>query len=164
MRGWSGVTCSSGLGSRLCFRFLSTVFLCITHLADSALLRSRWFRRNSESREIPLCGSAILRYLLGGSFMAQIPKACEGCGLCCCNDHDTKWIEVSAEDANRIPIEFLQRGDITPFAMKQTANGRCVCLDDLNRCSIYPLRPTICREVMPGDDLCVVSIKRSARE
>jgi Fe-S-cluster containining protein len=98
-----------------------------------------------------------------GKDMVQIPESCEGCGLCCINDNDTKWIEVSIEDAKRIPVEFLQEGDTEPFAMKQTTDGRCVCLDDQNRCSIYPLRPTICKVVTRADDVCVTSIKRCSR-
>ena len=50
--------------------------------------------------------------------MVRIPENCEGCGLCCSNENDPKWIEVSAQDARRIPGEFLQEGDIEPFAMK----------------------------------------------
>ena len=89
--------------------------------------------------------------------LMKIPNECKGCGACCINK-DSKWIEVNLIDSVRIPGEFLQQGDIEPFAMKQTENGRCVCLDKNNNCSIYDIRPTICRTVQKGDSICLNSL------
>jgi len=88
----------------------------------------------------------------------KLPSKCETCGMCCINKHDSKWIEVSEEDAVFIEKKFLQAGDIKPFAMKQHENGRCVCLDEHNRCSIYENRPKICRTVQMGDEICLKSL------
>ena len=90
--------------------------------------------------------------------MILLPNKCEGCGACCINTKDFKWIEVTLADAARLDHRFLQEGDVQPFAMKQTADGRCVCLDADNRCSIYENRPTICRTVQMGDSICLTSL------
>lgn len=87
----------------------------------------------------------------------KLPIDCKGCGACCLNK-DNKWIEVTLTDSVRIPKEFLQSGDIELFAMKQTENGRCVCLDKDNNCSIYDIRPTICRTVQKSDSICLDSL------
>ena len=89
-----------------------------------------------------------------------IPDKCEGCGLCCINMDDSKWIEVNSYDALVLDQDFLQIGDIATFAMKQDSKGRCTCLDSDNRCSIYANRPSICRTVQRGDDVCRDSIRR----
>jgi len=95
--------------------------------------------------------------LMGNS---QIPSLCEGCGACCVHANDNKWIEVTAQDASLIAPEFLQPGDLEPFAMKQKPNGACVCLGDDQRCTIYETRPSICRAVKRGDSICLTSINR----
>jgi Fe-S-cluster containining protein len=87
-----------------------------------------------------------------------LPIKCETCGACCINKFDSKWVEVSNEDSFYINKEYLQEGDILPFAMKQDEKGRCVCLDKNNRCSIYENRPKICRTVQMGDEICIKSL------
>ncbi len=87
----------------------------------------------------------------------KIPVECKGCGACCINK-DRKWIEVTLTDSIIIPKEFLQPGDIQPFAMKQAEDGRCICLDKYNNCSIYEIRPTICRTVQKEDKICLNSL------
>ena len=90
--------------------------------------------------------------------MILLPNKCEGCGACCISTSDSKWIEVSLTDAARLDNRFLQEGDVQPFAMKQTSDGRCICLDADNRCSVYDARPTICRTVKMGDSVCLASL------
>lgn len=87
-----------------------------------------------------------------------LPTKCETCGACCINKFDSKWIEVSKEDALHINKEYLQNGDILDYAMKQDEKGRCVCLDNNNRCSIYENRPKICKTVQMGDEICIKSL------
>lgn len=89
-----------------------------------------------------------------------VPIDCKGCGACCINS-DSKWIQVTLEDSARIPEKFLQLGDIEPYAMKQTESGRCICLDANNNCTIYNLRPTICRTVEKGSKICADSLDLS---
>jgi uncharacterized protein len=83
---------------------------------------------------------------------------CQYCGACCKHRDDPKWIEVTAEDAKKIPLAWLQVGDIEPFAMRQTDSGRCVAFEwevgKHCRCSIYDIRPSICRKVQPHDEIC----------
>ncbi len=88
----------------------------------------------------------------------NVPEKCEGCGSCCINILDNKWIEVTIEDAENISLELLQKGDIREYAMKQDSKGRCICLDTDNRCKIYDTRPSICREVQNGDGVCIQSL------
>jgi Fe-S-cluster containining protein len=90
--------------------------------------------------------------------MIQVPNKCEGCGACCAHKGDDKWVEVTAHDALHIPDQFLQPGDIEPFAMRQTSDGRCICLGDDKRCLIYENRPAICRAVQRGDSICLTSL------
>ena len=91
-----------------------------------------------------------------------IPAVCKGCGACCINKNDSKWVEVNLLDAINIPEKFLQKGDIERFAMKQTEIGRCICLDNNNNCSIYEDRPSICRVVQKGDSVCLSSLLSNA--
>ncbi len=56
----------------------------------------------------------------------NVPEKCEGCGSCCINILDNKWIEVTIEDAENISLELLQKGDIREYAMKQDNKGRCI--------------------------------------
>ena len=84
---------------------------------------------------------------------------CQRCGACCTNKEDNKWVEVTESDAIRIDPSLLQSGDIETFAMRQREDGCCIALQgDVNslcRCMIYENRPTICRTVQQGDDICL---------
>lgn len=88
--------------------------------------------------------------------MVCVPPPCTECGACCAH-HDPKWVEVTAADASRIPVELLQAGDIQPFALKM-GSGRCAALAGIvgreTACRIYEQRPAICRNVQRGDALC----------
>lgn len=80
---------------------------------------------------------------------------CSRCGLCC-GDTKTKTrhvllIETEAQDiaaqTRQQPGDFcVEVSGSQPYVyeMKKTAEGKCVFLKD-NQCSIYPLRPLICR-------------------
>jgi Fe-S-cluster containining protein len=84
---------------------------------------------------------------------------CKGCGKCCINKKDLKWIEVSAKEALKIPVGLLQEGDIELFAMKQFNNGRCICLWKNNECLIYEDRPEVCRVIQQGSQICKLSLE-----
>lgn len=90
----------------------------------------------------------------------KIPNCLE-CGVCCTHKDDSKWIQVSKDDTHNINREYLNDGDIELFAMKMV-DFRCICLEGLVlkdcKCIIYDNRPTICREVKPGDDVCIESL------
>jgi Fe-S-cluster containining protein len=96
--------------------------------------------------------------------MLELNPDCMTCGVCCSNKQDPKWIEVTEQDAVlKIDLTLLQQGDIETYAMRQ-CNGRCVTLrgnlGERCLCAIYPTRPSICREVQPGSEICLASIAR----
>jgi Fe-S-cluster containining protein len=81
---------------------------------------------------------------------------CVKCGICCSNTTEkTRHILLLSEEAEKIADATKQRvsqfavkiEDKAPYAleMKKTGeDGKCVFLAD-NRCTIYSLRPLICR-------------------
>lgn len=84
---------------------------------------------------------------------------CQTCGACCSNP-DPKWIEVTEDEAEQIPQEFLQPGDIEPYSMYMKGN-RCCCLrgvvGESTYCYIYNKSPGVCKRVQPGDEICELS-------
>ena len=89
----------------------------------------------------------------------KLPK-CQDCGACCACDWDSKWVEVTERDAKRITSSLLQLGDIEEYAMRQTlGNSRCAALvgeiGKATHCSIYSVRPAICRQVTRGGPICL---------
>mgnify|MGYP001375971991 CR=1 FL=1 len=80
---------------------------------------------------------------------------CTKCGICCGDAKEkTRLILLLKAEAEQIakatakPIsEFATKTAKTPYVyeMKKTApEGKCLFLEN-NRCTIYPLRPLICR-------------------
>ena len=96
--------------------------------------------------------------------MKEIKVECRGCGLCCINKADPKWIEVTIKDAETIPFWMLQNGDISLYAMKQDREGRCIALMQNNECKIYSKRPVACRNVGQDSEICLTSISNSQRK
>jgi Fe-S-cluster containining protein len=89
----------------------------------------------------------------------NLPDDCQKCGACCAVQK--VWAEVTEEEAGRIGLPLLQRGDIEPYAMA-TVDGRCIALEGkvLGNCSctIYDKRPQVCRDVERGSLLCLYSL------
>lgn len=86
---------------------------------------------------------------------------CVGCGACC--SRDRRWVEVTVEDAVRLDqTTLLDSGDIEPFAMRVKPDGSCVALKGTigkdASCSLYALRPNICRRVQRGSPLCLYAL------
>ena len=80
---------------------------------------------------------------------------CNGCGLCCGDTkRKTRHILILEAEAKKISswtsrfvLDFsCEIKDKLPYVyeMKKTSEGKCVFLKG-NQCSIYPLRPLICR-------------------
>jgi Fe-S-cluster containining protein len=80
---------------------------------------------------------------------------CSKCGLCCGDTREkTRHILLLASEANLISTKtFLPKQEFaketmgkTPYCyeMKKADEGKCVFLKE-NQCSIYDLRPLICR-------------------
>ena len=86
---------------------------------------------------------------------------CQACGACCACEPD--WprfsLETEAELA-RIP-EALVADDLS--GMRWTGT-RCAGLaGDVGKataCTIYAVRPHVCRDCMPGDDACTTARAR----
>jgi uncharacterized protein len=86
---------------------------------------------------------------------------CQACGACC--DYSPLWPRFSLEseeEIGRIPAEYIARDE---GGMRCTGN-RCVALDGVIKgrvaCTIYDVRPHVCRACMPGDDACLMARER----
>lgn len=95
---------------------------------------------------------------------------CQACGACCVNlpsNHEVgfdTWVEIAPED------EILERADLHKKHVMYDAegvphlrlapDGRCLALrgalGDRVSCGIYHARPSPCRTVQPGDNLCLL--------
>ena len=88
-------------------------------------------------------------------------KICQACGACCAYSAD--WprfaLETQAE-FEAIPREYV---DDARGTMRCTGN-RCDALaGDIGiatACTVYAVRPEVCRSCQPGDDSCVVARAR----
>jgi Fe-S-cluster containining protein len=81
--------------------------------------------------------------------------ACTGCGRCCTGPGSNYVVEVTRAEQRRIQQHlglswpwfrrrYVFRYDDETESLKMP-KGRCVFLDDANRCRIYPVRPLQCR-------------------
>ena len=74
---------------------------------------------------------------------------CTGCGACCRHFRISFYQgELDTQPGGFVPADLTQ--SLTPFlaCMKGTekGEGRCIALQDDNRCGIYEHRPSPCRE------------------
>jgi hypothetical protein len=81
--------------------------------------------------------------------------SCQACGACCAYSHT--WPRFSMESESeiaRIP-GHLVAADLS--GMRCTGN-RCAALigpvGEWTACTIYVVRPAVCRDCVPGDDAC----------
>jgi Fe-S-cluster containining protein len=91
---------------------------------------------------------------------------CRTCGACCINppsnrDNDFHWwVELAPSDPLTARADLVIRDPDGVPHLRLAADGRCVALEGTpNRdvtCSIYSDRPSPCRQVQPGDDLCLL--------
>jgi uncharacterized protein len=89
---------------------------------------------------------------------SESKHVCQACGACCSYSDD--WPRFTTEDdaaLNRIPLELVND---TLSGMRCEGN-RCVALNgEVGRataCTIYDLRPEVCRTCMPGDPECAIA-------
>ena len=80
---------------------------------------------------------------------------CQACGACCSFSAD--WPRFSLEDdaaLDRIPRAFVDDS----LGRMRCEGDRCAALvGDVGvatSCSIYAVRPDVCRACVPGDDAC----------
>ena len=90
--------------------------------------------------------------------MAEI---CEACGACCAYSADwPRFALETQEQFEAIPREYVDdaRGTM------RCVGDRCSALHgDVGiaaACTIYPLRPEVCRACQPGDDSCTLARRR----
>ena len=86
---------------------------------------------------------------------------CQACGACC--DYSPLWPRFSLESEAEIaliPTDYIARDE---GGMRCTGN-RCVALAGVIKervaCTIYAVRPHVCRACMPGDDACHMARER----
>jgi Fe-S-cluster containining protein len=87
---------------------------------------------------------------------------CQACGACCA--HSREWPRFTLEDdadIDRIPAALIDDSQ----ARMRCEGERCAALSGeigaATACTIYDVRPLVCRDCLPGDDAC--SIARAAR-
>ncbi|UCI22510.1 YkgJ family cysteine cluster protein [Mesorhizobium sp. B2-1-8] len=83
---------------------------------------------------------------------------CQSCGACC--SYSAEWPRFSTEDdtqLDRIPAKFVA-ADLSGM---RCDGVRCSALSGevgkSTACTIYELRPDVCRACMPGDDECLMA-------
>jgi len=87
---------------------------------------------------------------------------CTTCGACCA--HDASWPRFTYEDD--AALDRLPPGLVNDTLSGMRCNGtRCAALVGTvgveTSCSIYALRPDVCRDCQPGDEAC--NMAREAR-
>ena len=94
------------------------------------------------------------------------PSPCQACGACCAHDPSWPRFSLEAEEDLAIIPDALVAADKSGMAWKLVGSeGRCAALTgDIGKavaCSIYGLRPDVCRACQPGDPEC--NIARAGR-
>ena len=90
--------------------------------------------------------------------MSQIPLtnlpidpniSCSNCAACCCQ------LEVLLLTDTGVPERFISTDEWGGETMLRLDDGWCAALDrDTMRCTIYEVRPLVCREFATGSPEC----------
>lgn len=90
---------------------------------------------------------------------------CQGCGACC--DYSENWPRFSTEEDAALDL-------IPPALVNDRGSGmrcdgeRCAALTgkigEATSCSIYAVRPEVCRTCMPGDAECTMARRKFGLE
>lgn len=77
--------------------------------------------------------------------------SCVSCKACCCR---LEVLLLAGDD--EVPAAFIARDEWGGEVMRRLDDGWCVALDrGTMMCSIYAVRPLICREYALGDHDCL---------
>lgn len=86
---------------------------------------------------------------------------CMKCGACCAYWHNIPVREKEVKDIDKRLKIYLKPSPLEPrgLSMKSVeGTKRCVGLEGIVgqsvKCSIYDIRPPVCRRFEPGSDLC----------
>ena len=75
---------------------------------------------------------------------------CSDCQACCCRQKAMLFGDLE------VPAQFIATNERDGDSMARLADGWCVALDRITmRCTIYEMRPWICREFELGGDECL---------
>jgi uncharacterized protein len=88
-------------------------------------------------------------------------STCQTCGACC--SYSAEWPRFSLEDESAlalIPEQFVDEG----LGRMRCLGDRCTALAGevgvATACTIYAVRPDVCRACQPGDDECRMARRR----
>lgn len=88
--------------------------------------------------------------------MSATNLSCETCRAACCQ---LEVMLLAGDDD--VPPQFIQRDDWGGEVMRRLDDGWCAALDRRSmRCTIYAVRPLICREYELGDYDCLIQRER----
>lgn len=83
---------------------------------------------------------------------------CRACGACCA--HSAEWPRFALESEAALAALAPIYVDEARGAMRCEGN-RCAALEGqvgvATSCKVYPARPDVCRECLPGDGACAVA-------
>src|SRR5437879_13573669 len=90
-----------------------------------------------------------------------IESPCQACGACCA--YSSNWPRFTTEDdaaLDRIPADLVNE----KLSGMRCEGERCAALKgkigEATSCSIYEVRPEVCRTCMPGDAECAMARKK----
>jgi uncharacterized protein len=86
---------------------------------------------------------------------------CQACGACCAYSRDWPRFGLETEEE----IEAIPRAYVDDARGTMRCDGdRCAALEGIvgvaTACSLYAVRPVVCRECLPGDDSCELARRR----
>ena len=93
--------------------------------------------------------------------IAHRTSPCQACGACCA--YSPNWPRFSTEDdaaLEMIPAELVN----ARVSGMRCEGDRCAALKgrigEATACTIYAMRPEVCRTCMPGDAECTMARKK----
>jgi uncharacterized protein len=92
---------------------------------------------------------------------ADLSRLCQSCGACCATSADWPRFSLESEEAlARIPQALIDDSQ----GKMRCEGDRCAALSGkvgvATACSIYAVRPDVCRECQPGDPECNIARAR----
>jgi Fe-S-cluster containining protein len=88
-------------------------------------------------------------------------ETCQSCGACCA--YSANWPRFSTEDDNALALIPVALVNAAQSGMRCDGD-RCAALDGevgkATRCTIYAVRPEVCRTCEPGDAECNMARRR----